>query len=73
MNVSKSVLECPFCFELLEVKSPDRFHTAYSQKKPIPNSYHADVVVKKHRCQNPACKKTITAYWYAPLDYFSRI
>ncbi|MBE3116272.1 hypothetical protein IMZ68_03630 [Candidatus Bathyarchaeota archaeon] len=37
------------------------------------NSYHSNVVEKKHKCQNPECKKPITIYWYAPLDYFIRV
>jgi hypothetical protein len=73
VTVSKRVLECPFCYEILEVEPPDRLHTAYSSAKPIPKSYYAEVVRKRHRCQNPKCKKLITTYWYAPLDYFSRI
>ncbi len=72
-SVSKRVLECPFCSEILEVEAPDKFHTAYSSTKPIAKSYYADVVKKKHECQNANCKKQITVYWYAPLEYFSRI
>jgi hypothetical protein len=73
MAVSKLVLECPFCYEILEVAPPDKLHSAYSSKKPLLRTYHGDVVEKKHKCQNPACKKPITVYWYAPLDYFNRI
>jgi hypothetical protein len=72
-TVSKRVLECPFCSEILEVEAPDKLHSAYSSSKPIPRSYHADVVKRKHECQNPNCKKQIIVYWYAPLDYFNRI
>jgi hypothetical protein len=68
-----AVLECPFCFEILEVEPPDRFHTAFSSAKPIPNSYHGDVVKKKCKCRNQDCKKLITVFWYAPLEYFNRI
>jgi hypothetical protein len=73
MVSSIGVLECPFCDEIFEVKSPDKLHTAFSTTKPVPKSYHADVVGKKHKCQNPKCKKTITVYWYAPLEYFTRM
>jgi hypothetical protein len=73
MSASKGVLECPFCDEIFEVESPDKLHTAFSTTKPIQKSYHADVVGKKHKCQNSKCGKTITVYWYAPLEYFSRI
>jgi hypothetical protein len=73
MVASKRVLECPFCSEIVEVEAPDKLHTAYSSAKPIEKSFYADIVKKKHECQNPNCKKQITVYWYAPLEYFSRI
>lgn len=73
MTVSKHVLECPFCHELFDVEAPDEFHTAYSVKKPLPDSFYADVIETTHTCQNPNCKKTFTVYWYAPLDYFNRL
>ena len=73
MAASKRVLECPFCSEILEVDPPDKLHTAYSSSKPIEKSFYADVVKKKHECQNPGCGKQIIVYWYAPLEYFSRI
>jgi hypothetical protein len=73
MPISIVVLECPFCNEILEAESPDRLHSAYSFRKPLASSYHGDVVKKKYRCQNPECRKSITIYWYAPLDYFNRI
>jgi hypothetical protein len=73
MAASKLVLECPFCDKILEVKPPDKLHSAYSSIKPIINSYHSNVVQKKYKCKNPECKKPITIYWYAPLDYFNRI
>jgi len=68
-----AVLECPFCYEILEVEPPDRLHSAFSSAKPISNSYYGDVVKKKYECQNPDCKKSITVFWYAPLEYFNRI
>ncbi|HTY74225.1 MAG TPA: hypothetical protein VMD05_01505 [Candidatus Nanoarchaeia archaeon] len=73
MVASKRVLECPYCSEIVEVEPPDKLHSAYSSAKPIAKSFYADVVKKKHKCQNPNCKKQITVYWYAPLEYFSRI
>jgi hypothetical protein len=68
-----AVLECPFCYEILEVKPPDNLHTAFSSAKPIPNSYHGEVIKRKYTCQNPDCKKSVTIFWYAPLEYFNRI
>jgi len=66
-----AVLECPFCYEPIEVEPPDRLHTAFSSAKPIRNSFHGNVVKKKVKCQG--CKKTVTVFWYAPLEYFNRI
>jgi hypothetical protein len=68
-----AVLECPFCYEILEVESPDRLHSAFSFTKPIPKSYHQNIVKKKYKCQNPECKKPITVFWYAPFEYFNRL
>jgi hypothetical protein len=68
-----AVLECPFCYEPLEVEPPDRLHTAFSSEKPTRNSFHGNVVRKRVRCQNPICQKPITVFWYAPLEYFNRI
>jgi hypothetical protein len=73
MASSKLVLECPFCNQILEVDPPDKLHSAYSTEKPIAHSYYRDVVQQKFKCQNPQCKKPITIYWYAPLDYFNRM
>jgi hypothetical protein len=67
------VLECPFCGEIIEAESPDKLHSAYSAEKPLKSIYHGNVVEKKYTCQNHNCKKQITLYWYAPLEYFSRI
>lgn len=72
-GVLVAVLECPFCNEILEVEPPDQLHTAFSIDKPISRSYHQKIVKRKHKCQNPECKKPIMILWYAPLEYFSRI
>ena len=68
-----AVLECPFCYEILDVEPPDRLHSAFSIEKPISKSYHGSILKKKHKCQNPGCKKTLIIFWYAPLEYFNRI
>jgi hypothetical protein len=73
LAISKVILECPFCNEIFEAESPDKLHSAYSIEKPIASSYHGDVVKKRYRCQNPECKKPITIYWYAPMNYFDRV
>jgi hypothetical protein len=73
MNVTKRVLECPFCYEILEVEAPDALHSAYSSVKPIARIYQNDIVEKKYTCPNAKCRRTFTIYWYEPLDYFNRI
>ncbi len=66
-----AVLECPFCYKSFEVEPPDRLHTAFSSAKPIRNSYHGEVVKKKAKC--PECNNPVIVFWYAPLEYFTRI
>jgi len=67
-----TVLECPSCNAILEVKPPDNFHNAVSSK-PIHKSFHGNIIQKKIRCKNKDCRKTMTVYWYAPIEYFTRI
>ncbi len=73
MAISKVVLECPFCSEIVEAESPDKLHAAYSTEKPLAKTFYDKVVEEELKCQNPKCKKHIKVYWYAPLDYFNRI
>ena len=73
MSESLLVLECPYCDAILEVRPPDKLHSAYSTKKPLSSSYHGDVIQQKIPCKNKECKKPITVYWYSPMDYFNRM
>ena len=68
-----AVLECPFCYEILEIKPPDKLHTAFSSVTPVRNSYHGDIVKKKYKCRNQNCGKAVPVFWYAPLEYFNQI
>jgi hypothetical protein len=68
-----AVLECPSCNEILEVEPPDRLHSAFSSAKPIQKMFHGKIIQKKVRCKNQGCKKTVTVYWYAPLECLNRI
>jgi hypothetical protein len=68
-----AVLECPFCYKPFEIEPPDKFHTAFSEAKPIRSSFHGNIEKIKVKCKNPECQKTITVFWYAPLEYFNRI
>ena len=68
-----TTIECPYCSEIIDLQSPDKLHTAFSLEKPLQKNYHGQILKSKHACQNPNCGKSITVYWYAPLEYFSRI
>jgi len=59
MVSSIGVLECPFCDEIFEVKSPDKLHTAFSTTKPVPKSYHADVVERNTSAKTQNVKKQL--------------
>lgn len=65
--------ECPSCNHVLEVKPPDRLHSAYSFDKPASKSYYGEVIEKVVACQNPDCNEQMTIFWYAPYDYFNRV
>ena len=67
------VIECPYCDQVLEVKSPDKLHSAFSFEKPMAKSYHGSIIKKEVMCPNPSCQKQFQLFWYAPLEYFSRI
>jgi len=72
-DILVATLECPFCYEILEVQPPDRLHSAFSFSMPLPKSFHEKIIKKKYKCQNLKCKKLITIFWYAPLEYFNRL
>ena len=67
-----TIIECPFCDEILEVEAPDKSHISVSVK-PIPKNFHGDIIRKEVRCTNEDCKKTVTVYWIAPIEFFSRM
>jgi hypothetical protein len=63
-----AVFECPSCNEILEVEPPDKRHSAFSSAKPKQKMPHSKIIQKRVRCKNKDCKKTVTVYWYAPLE-----
>jgi hypothetical protein len=73
MAVSKLLLRCPYCDWPFEAEPPDRLHFAYSFEKPSRGSFYGEVIEQNLFCQNLKCKKSLTIYWYAPLDYFDRM
>jgi hypothetical protein len=73
MAATKLLLRCPYCDWPFEVNPPDRVHSAYSFEKPVKGSFYGEVIEQNIVCRNPKCKKPITIYWYAPMNYFDRI
>ena len=73
MTTSKLALECPYCHWVFEAKPPDELHFAFSFERPLRGSFYGKIIEKNLVCQNPNCKRNMTIYWYAPLDYFDRI
>ena len=53
-----ATLECPFCYEILEVKPPDRLHSAFSFTKPMPKSYHEKCCEEKLQMPESRVQKT---------------
>jgi len=70
---AKLALECPNCHWIFEAAPPDNIHSAYSFEKPLKGSFYGEVLEQNLVCRNPKCKKPVTIYWYAPLNYFNRI
>jgi len=73
MAASILLLRCPYCDWPFEVNPPDRVHSAYSFEKPLKGSFYGEVIEQSLVCRNPECKKPITIYWYAPMNYFDRV
>ena len=73
MAVSKLLLRCPYCDWPFEVNPPDKLHFAYSFEKPSRGSFYGEVTEQNLVCRNSKCKKPLTIYWYAPMNYFDRI
>ncbi len=73
MAESKLLLRCPDCDWPFEANPPDSLHSAYSFEKPSRGSFYGKVIEQDVVCQNPKCKKPVTIYWYAPMNYFDRI
>lgn len=73
MATSRIILECPSCHWMFEAEPPDKKHSAYSFQKPQEGRFIGDLITQNRICRNPKCKKTITIYWFAPLDFFNRL
>jgi len=73
MAESKPILRCPYCDSPFEARPTDNWHSAYSFEEPLISSFHGEVKKQEIACQNPKCKKLITIYWYAPMEYFDRM
>ena len=73
MAPAKLVLACPYCHWVFEAKSPDDMHTACSFSKSVFQGFHGKLIERNLVCQNPKCNKRLRIYWYATVNYFSRI
>ena len=75
MTESQFVLKCPYCSSIFVPEPPesDRWHSEFSLEKPQLSSAYGDVIEQKIVCKNPECKKPLTVYWYAPMEYFNRM
>lgn len=67
------LLKCPYCNCNFEAAPPDNLHFDYLLKEPPTSSMQNDVKKREVVCENPECGKTITIYWYASIEYFSRM
>ena len=73
MAATKLALECPYCNWIFKAAPPDEMHSAYSFEKPLRGSFHGEVIEQNLTCGNPKCQRSLTIYWFAPLDYFNRV
>jgi hypothetical protein len=75
MAESQFVLKCPYCNRSFVPEPPenDRWHSEFSFEKPQMSSFYGNVIEQKAACKNPECKKPLTIYWYAPIEYFNRM
>jgi hypothetical protein len=73
MAESELVLRCPYCGQTFDAIPPDTWHSAHSFEEPLLSNFHGEVKLQEIICQNPKCRKTITIYWYAPMEYFNRM
>jgi len=73
MAKTQLLLRCPYCKCSLEATPPDNLHFDYLLEEPPVSSHGSDVKKREVVCENPECGKTIAIYWYAPIEYFSRM
>lgn len=77
MNVmieSQFVFRCPHCNDaVFEATPPDSWHSVFSFDEPLMSSLHGEVKTQTITCRNVKCKKPITIYWYAPMEYYNRM
>jgi len=71
MAETQLVLRCPYCNCNFEAKPPDSWRFEYSFEEPPLSNVHGEVKKQEVVCKNRECRKPITLYWYAPIEYFS--
>ena len=73
MAESQLALRCPHCNSAFEVSPPDNWHSAHSFEEPVMSDSHGEVKKQETACPNPKCKRRLTIYWYAAMEYFNRM
>ncbi len=63
------VLNCPYCNAIFEVTPPDSWHFESSLEEPLMSEVYGEVKKQELVCKNSKCRKSITVYWYAPIEY----
>ena len=73
MVESKLVFRCPYCHLPFEAKPPDSRHSEFSFDEPLISSLRGEAKTQTITCENRKCRKPITIYWYAPIEYIEKI
>jgi hypothetical protein len=64
-------LKCPYCGWNFEAMAPDSWHSTCCFEEPRMSVSQGEVKTQKTFCQNGDCRKPITVYWYAPIEYLT--
>jgi hypothetical protein len=73
MTELQLTLKCPYCNHDFNVSPPDSWHSEHSFDEPMMSNVHGEIKKQKIVCRNTKCGKTITIYWFAPMEYFARM
>jgi hypothetical protein len=73
MSETQRFLRCPYCNHASEAMPPDSMRSAYSFEIPVTSGLHGQVKKEETECKNPKCRKLITIYWYASMEYLETL